>query len=131
MEMPLEAIGWYFGPLCAGVLANIHVWQDSGQLLLSCHMWRVCQNCCRFELRQDSTFGPSSPTFLTNSKTFDPTMALRNLTLFWESLPSGSAGWDGFLLLIDEVERFRETATKFSLALLDQTIPHFFGLAVS
>ena len=58
-------------------------------------------------------------------------MPLRNLTLLWEGLPSGSAGWDGFSLLIDDVERFRGTATNFSLALLDQGLPHFFRLAVS
>ena len=34
-------------------------------------------------------------------------------------------------MLIDDVERFRGTATNFSLALLDQSLPHFFRLAVS
>ena len=62
---------------------------------------------------------------------FDPSVPLRNLTLLWEGLPSGSAGWDGFSLLVDDVERFRGTATNFSLALLDQGLPHFFRLAVS
>ena len=58
-------------------------------------------------------------------------MPLRNLTLLWEGLPSDNAGWDGFSLLIDDVERFRGTASNFSLALLDQGLPHFFRLAVS
>ena len=58
-------------------------------------------------------------------------MPLRNLTLSWQGLPSASAGWDGFSLLIDDVERFRGTATNFSLAMLDQGLPHFFRLAVS
>lgn len=53
------------------------------------------------------------------------------MTLLWEGLPSNSDGWDGFSLLIDDVERLRGTATSFSLALLDQTLPHFFRLAVS
>ena len=58
-------------------------------------------------------------------------MPLRNLTLLWDRLPPGGDGWDGFSLLIDDVERFRGTATNFSLALLDQGLPHFFRLAVS
>lgn len=53
------------------------------------------------------------------------------MTLFWGSLPSNGDGWDGFSLLIDDVERFRGMATNFSLALLDQSLPHFFRLAVS
>jgi hypothetical protein len=53
------------------------------------------------------------------------------MTLLWEALPSNSDGWDGFSLLIDDVERFRGTATSFSLVLLNQSLPHFFRLAVS
>lgn len=72
------------------------------------------------------------PTFLTNSTTFDPSVPLHNLTLLWEGLPSeSSGGWDGFSLLVDDVERFRGIATNFSLTLLDQSLPHFFRLAVS
>jgi hypothetical protein len=53
------------------------------------------------------------------------------MTLLWEALPQNSDSWDGFSLLIDDVERFRGIATNFSLALLDQSLPHFFRLAVS
>ena len=83
------------------------------------------------QLRQDATLGSGIPAFLTNSTTFNPSIPLRNVTLSWEGLPSGGGDWDGFSLLIDDVERFRGTATSFSLALLDQSLPHFFRLAVS
>lgn len=81
------------------------------------------------ELRQDATLGSVIPTFLTNSTTFNSSVPLRNTTLFWESLPPNGDSWDGFSLLIDDVERLRGTATNFSLALLDQALPHFFRLA--
>lgn len=81
------------------------------------------------ELRQDATLGSGIPTFLTNSTIFNSSIPLQNKTLFWEGLPSNSDAWDGFSLLIDDVERFRGVATNFSLALLDQALPHFFRLA--
>lgn len=81
------------------------------------------------ELRQDATLGSGIPAFLTNSTTFDPSVPLRNMTLLWEGLPSNNNAWDGFSLLVDDVERFRGTASNFSLALLDQSLPHFFRLA--
>lgn len=86
---------------------------------------------CVFQLRQDATLGSRIPTFLTNSTTFDPSVPLRNMSLLWEDLPLNGGGWDGFSLLIDDVEKFRGVATNFSLALLDQSLPHFFRLAVS
>ena len=84
-----------------------------------------------FQLRQDSTLGSGVPYFLTNSTTFDPSIPLRNQTLLWEGLSSNGGGWDGFSLLIDDVEVFHGMATNFSLALLNQSLPHFFRLAVS
>lgn len=48
--------------------------------------------------------------------------------IFWDALPSD---WDGFALLVDDVQRFAGTALNFSLVALDVTLPHFFRLAVS
>lgn len=50
----------------------------------------------------------------------------------WHSFPpTNPSGWNGFALLIDDVERFAGDALNFSLAALDATVPHFFRLAVS
>ncbi len=46
-------------------------------------------------------------------------------------LPDASEGWDGFALLVDDVERYVGTGLNFSLASLQVGIPHFFRLAVS
>jgi hypothetical protein len=51
-----------------------------------------------------------------------------NQTIAWDVLP---AGWDGFALLADDVERYVGIALNFSLAAFDPSIPHFFRLAVS
>ena len=40
-------------------------------------------------------------------------------------------GWNGFALLVDDVERYIGNAVNFSLAALDASVPHFFRLAVS
>jgi hypothetical protein len=59
-------------------------------------------------------------------------MSLHNQTLQWEGFPANNAdGWNGFALLIDDVERFVGNALNFSLAMLDASVPHFFRLAVS
>jgi hypothetical protein len=50
-----------------------------------------------------------------------------NQTIAWDVL---STGWDGFALLVDDVERYVGTGLNFSLAGLDATLPHFFRLAV-
>lgn len=39
-------------------------------------------------------------------------------------------GWDGFALLVDDVERYIGTDINFSLAAFNSTLPHFFRLAV-
>lgn len=40
-------------------------------------------------------------------------------------------GWNGFSLLVDDVERYMGSALNFSLAGLEAGLPHFFRLAVS
>ncbi|KAF8647913.1 hypothetical protein AX16_006445 [Volvariella volvacea WC 439] len=78
------------------------------------------------ELRRDAPMGSLLPMFLTNSSNWNASIPLENQTLVWDGL---SDGWDGFSLLIDDVERYTGTATNISLAGLDPTIPHFFRLA--
>lgn len=63
-------------------------------------------------------------------------MASLNASLAWESISAANAtgeGWNGFSLLVDDVERYSGAATNFSLAALQllATVPHFFRLAVS
>jgi hypothetical protein len=53
-----------------------------------------------------------------------------NQSIAWNPLP-GNGDWDGFALLVDDVERLAGTALNFSFASLQQGIPHFFRLAVS
>jgi hypothetical protein len=75
------------------------------------------------QLVGDAAQGTLLPTFLTNATTYNP----RNQTLTWEPL---TPGWDGFSLLVDDVERYAGAALNFSLAGLQAGIPHFFRLAV-
>ena len=38
--------------------------------------------------------------------------------------------WDGFVLLVDDVERYAGDALNYTLAALNQSLPHIFRLAV-
>ena len=69
--------------------------------------------------------------FLTNSTTFNASIPFANQIISWSPLPDASEGWDGFSLLVDDVERYIGAATNFSLAALKEGIPHFFRLAVN
>jgi len=80
------------------------------------------------DLQQDATLGTDLPTFLTNSTTYNSSIPLINQTIIWDSLPMG---WDGFSLLVDDVERLVGAALNFSLAALDANLPHFFRLALT
>jgi len=81
------------------------------------------------DLRRDAPLGSALPAFLTNSITFNSSIALQAQTIVWQSLPDPSEGWDGFALLVDDVERYVGPALNFSLASLQAGIPHFFRLA--
>ena len=72
--------------------------------------------------------GSDLPVFATNSTTFNSSIPLVNQTISWDPLIDG---WDGFALLVDDVQRYAGSALNFSLASLDASIPHFFRLAVS
>ncbi|GLB36014.1 putative LCCL domain containing protein [Lyophyllum shimeji] len=78
------------------------------------------------ELRQDGPQGSLLPTFLTNSTNFNASIPFVNQTISWDGL---TGTWDGFALLVDDVERYVGNALNFSLAAFDPTIPHFFRLA--
>ena len=56
-------------------------------------------------------------------------MPFLNQTIFWSPLPNGE-DWDGFALLVDDVERYVGTALNYSLAALQSGLPHFFRIAV-
>ena len=60
---------------------------------------------------------------------FNSSIPFQNQTIFWNPLPEGE-GWDGFALLVDDVERYIGTALNYSLAALQPGIIHFFRLAV-
>jgi len=80
------------------------------------------------DLRQDAPLGSELPQFATNATSYNSSIPFENQTIFWDPLVEG---WDGFELLVDDVERYAGTALNYSLAALNSTIPHFFRLAYS
>ncbi|KAH7104215.1 hypothetical protein BKA62DRAFT_498436 [Auriculariales sp. MPI-PUGE-AT-0066] len=52
-----------------------------------------------------------------------------NQTLFWDGFPDTDEGWNGFSLVIDDVQQYVGDALNFSLAALEPTITHFFRIA--
>ncbi|THH06945.1 hypothetical protein EW145_g3726 [Phellinidium pouzarii] len=81
------------------------------------------------DLRRDAAQGSALPSFITNSTTYNMSLPLSNQSIFWNAIPDSKDGWDGFALLVDDVERYTGTALNFSLAALQEGIPHFFRLA--
>ena len=69
------------------------------------------------------------PSFVTNSTNYNASIPFINQSIFWNALPDGET-WDGFALLVDDVERYVGTALNYSLSALDPTLIHFFRLAV-
>ncbi|KAF7306792.1 LCCL domain-containing protein [Mycena indigotica] len=80
------------------------------------------------DLRQDAIFGSDLASFVTNSTNFNASIPLANQSISWNAPP---AGWDGFALLVDDVERYVGSALNFSLAAFNTTLPHFFRLALT
>ncbi|KAJ7042383.1 hypothetical protein C8F04DRAFT_1075717 [Mycena alexandri] len=80
------------------------------------------------DLKQDAILGTDLPTFLTNSTTYNAAIPLGSQVLLWDSPPPG---WDGFSLLVDDVERYVGAALNFSLAAFEPNLPHFFRLALT
>ncbi|CDO73206.1 hypothetical protein BN946_scf185007.g261 [Trametes cinnabarina] len=81
------------------------------------------------DLRRDAPLGSDLPTFATNSTNYNASIPFQNQSIFWNPLPQGES-WDGFALLVDDVERYVGTALNYSLSALDPTLIHFFRLAV-
>ncbi|KAI0778591.1 hypothetical protein BD413DRAFT_466700 [Trametes elegans] len=80
------------------------------------------------DLRRDAPLGSDLPSFATNSTNFNASVPFLNQTIFWNSLPEGES-WDGFALLVDDVERYIGTALNYSLSALEPGLIHFFRLA--
>lgn len=83
------------------------------------------------DLVDGGTTGSPLPTFLTNSTTYNASVTLANQTINWYGMPTAIAtqGWNGFALLVDDVEVYVGTALNYSLAALEAGLPHFFRLA--
>ncbi|QRV90913.1 LCCL domain protein [Ceratobasidium sp. AG-Ba] len=83
------------------------------------------------ELRRDAPLGSSLPSFVTNSSAVIPS-SFGNATIAWNAISAeltNSEGWNGFSLLVDDVQRLAGQALSYSLAELQTGIPHFFRLA--
>ncbi|TFK36851.1 LCCL domain-containing protein [Crucibulum laeve] len=79
------------------------------------------------DLRQDAALGSLLPSFLTNSTNYNNSIPFVDQTITWDMIPNSD--WDGFALLVDDVQRYAGTALNFSLAAFDSNVPHFFRLA--
>lgn len=82
------------------------------------------------ELRRDAPLGSSLPSFITNSSTIISNFT--NASITWPSISAQlyeSEGWNGFSLLVDDVERLAGESLSYSLAGLETGITHFFRLA--
>lgn len=82
------------------------------------------------QLRRDAALGTALPEFATTAATYNASIALAEQMVRWNPI-NDTAAWDGFALLVDDVERYAGPALNFSLAALQAGIPHFFRLAVS
>ncbi|KAI0307702.1 hypothetical protein B0F90DRAFT_52484 [Multifurca ochricompacta] len=80
------------------------------------------------QLRRDGIVGTDLPSFVTNSTNYNSSVPPPEQIIFWSPLPSGK-DWDGFALLVDDVERYVGTAFNYSLSALHGGLPHFFRLA--
>ncbi|KAG9127371.1 hypothetical protein FRC07_014535 [Ceratobasidium sp. 392] len=83
------------------------------------------------ELRRDAPLGSSLPAFVTNSTITFPA-SLANVSVAWSPISTeltDTEGWNGFSLLVDDVQRLTGQALSYSLAELQVGIPHFFRLA--
>lgn len=83
------------------------------------------------ELLQDGPQNSALPSFAnsTTSWAWTPGTAA---TIGFAAVPSNlTETWDGFSLLIDDVERYSGTATNYTIAasLLQAGVPHFLRLA--
>jgi len=84
------------------------------------------------QLLRDAPLGSSLPTFSsTLAKTPLPVNSTSSTSyITWDPIPPALAeDWNGFSLIVDDVERFVGMALNYSLASLDWNVEHFFRLA--
>ncbi|KIY45754.1 hypothetical protein FISHEDRAFT_66807 [Fistulina hepatica ATCC 64428] len=81
------------------------------------------------ELQQDATSGSALPSFVSNSSNWNASIPWDQQVIAWHPLPNSD--WDGFSLLVDDVERYVGTALSFSLAAFNASLQHFFRLALT
>ncbi|KAL5641463.1 hypothetical protein ACGC1H_001819 [Rhizoctonia solani] len=82
------------------------------------------------ELRRDAPLGSSLPSFVTNSSAV--ISGLANASINWDVISSelsDSEGWNGFSLLVDDVQRLADDSISYSLSGLQAGVTHFFRLA--
>ncbi|CAE6453930.1 unnamed protein product [Rhizoctonia solani] len=82
------------------------------------------------ELRRDAPLGSSLPSFVTNSSTIISN--LTNTSISWNAISSellDSEGWNGFSLLVDDVQRLTSDSLSYTLTGLQAGVTHFFRLA--
>ncbi|CDZ98196.1 LCCL domain [Phaffia rhodozyma] len=83
------------------------------------------------ELRRDAALGSTLPSFIANSTRFSLNQTgLGSLTVAWEPIPADLVNvWDGFSLLLNDVERFVGVGTNYTATALNISAPYFFRLA--
>ncbi|CAE6524352.1 unnamed protein product [Rhizoctonia solani] len=82
------------------------------------------------ELQRDAPLGSSLPSFITNSST--AIFSLTNASINWDAISSelsDSEGWNGFSLLVDDVQRLTGDGLSYTLSGLQAGVTHFFRLA--
>jgi len=92
-------------------------------------MWQTAA-----ELQRDAALGTSLPPFSADlaNAVFTSFNSTNSSLISWPNIPANltaTEGWNGFSLIIDDVERYSGTALNFSLSALEWGIPHFFRLA--
>ncbi|KAF9518262.1 hypothetical protein BS47DRAFT_1422829 [Hydnum rufescens UP504] len=82
------------------------------------------------QLRRDAPLGSSLPTFSKQHVLVNSTSPPSYIT--WDPISPilrSTEGWNGFSLIVDDVERYVGTALNYTLASLDWNVVHFFRLA--
>ncbi|KAH7345199.1 hypothetical protein B0J17DRAFT_638788 [Rhizoctonia solani] len=82
------------------------------------------------ELRRDAPLESPLPSFVTNSSS--TISNLTNTSISWNAISSellDSEGWNGFSLLVDDVQRLTSDSLSYTLSGLQTGVTHFFRLA--
>ncbi|KAI5481473.1 LCCL domain containing protein [Pseudohyphozyma bogoriensis] len=74
----------------------------------------------------DGSTGSALPIWITSAANF----TIDQSAIWWDAIPADlTSQWDGFALIIDDVLAWTGTATNYSIAALDASLPHYFRLA--